>query len=581
MLNWAANIQHKDVYLEPSAGNGGIAVFGYVLGSEKTFNLSMYANEIDATRSRDLASLDIFDDIFNENAEVINDILPNKVNPSVIVMNPPFSQATRMKGKKDQRIGTRHVESAFDSLQYNGRLVALVGDGMNTQNSKHKEFFARMADKGNLRASIAIPGKAYQKFGTTFPTRILIFDKTFPDAGNKPVIDSVESLESLVPLLERIQLARISPQPIGSKPGSKKTSEGTEPSAGSPPAVRDPASGIRDVQRSADTGLSRTDEGILREKFLKSEAEGSVESSDGGRREGRRSADTGRPGQEPGERGVSDLRGTSGRDGLSQHQVKTRRNDNQQEQSELDDIEDSDVSIFNKYVPGFFVEGTSKHPAKLVESVAMALVKSPETDYEVTLEKEVIKNVSDAQSLAVILAGASFSKKLPNGETKGFALGDGTGVGKGRTIAAIMRDWWNKGHKKSVWITENSQLEDDAKRDISDVGWKDANVLSTAGSSGIKAKDTVPDQDGIFFTTYNTLKKGEGETSRMEQLVNWLGEDFDGVIAFDEAHNMGNAIDTQKSKASQKPLPELHCKTDFRMRKYSMFRRPAQPTWKI
>lgn len=45
---------------------------------------------------------------------------------------------------------------------------------------------------------------------------------------------------------------------------------------------------------------------------------------------------------------------------------------------------------------------------------------------------------------------------------------------------------------------------------------------------------------GILFCTYSLLvkeqsKKGEGK-SRLEQIVEWCGRDFDGVLAFDEAH---------------------------------------------
>ena len=36
----------------------------------------------------------------------------------------------------------------------------------------------------------------------------------------------------------------------------------------------------------------------------------------------------------------------------------------------------------------------------------------------------------------------------------------------------------------------------------------------------------------------------DGERPRFKQLTDWLGEDFDGVIAFDEAHLMKNAAAT-------------------------------------
>jgi hypothetical protein len=40
--------------------------------------------------------------------------------------------------------------------------------------------------------------------------------------------------------------------------------------------------------------------------------------------------------------------------------------------------------------------------------------------------------------------------------------------------------------------------------------------------------------DGLLIVTYMTLtSKG-----RIEQLLHWLGDDFEGVVAFDEAHKV-------------------------------------------
>ncbi|MFK4985690.1 strawberry notch-like NTP hydrolase domain-containing protein, partial [Klebsiella pneumoniae] len=52
---------------------------------------------------------------------------------------------------------------------------------------------------------------------------------------------------------------------------------------------------------------------------------------------------------------------------------------------------------------------------------------------------------------------------------------------------------------------------------------------------------TLP--EGVLFTTYATLRgddRGE-RVSRVKQIVEWLGSDFDGAIIFDEAHAMQNA----------------------------------------
>jgi hypothetical protein len=45
--------------------------------------------------------------------------------------------------------------------------------------------------------------------------------------------------------------------------------------------------------------------------------------------------------------------------------------------------------------------------------------------------------------------------------------------------------------------------------------------------------------DGILFLTYATLRSNRGDRgTRLRQLIEWMGEDFSGVIVFDEAHEM-------------------------------------------
>lgn len=58
---------------------------------------------------------------------------------------------------------------------------------------------------------------------------------------------------------------------------------------------------------------------------------------------------------------------------------------------------------------------------------------------------------------------------------------------------------------------------------------------------------------GVLFTTYATLRTDErGEKlSRVRQIVEWLGSDFDGVIVFDESHAMQNAAGQKGERGDQ------------------------------
>ena len=161
---------------------------------------------------------------------------------------------------------------------------------------------------------------------------------------------------------------------------------------------------------------------------------------------------------------------------------------------------------------------------------------------------------------AVVYAGQAHSGFLPNGKRKGFFIGDGTGVGKGREISGIILDNMMQGRNKAVWVSFNEGLIEDAKRDFAGIGG-DPEKIFFQGKT--KAGGEITQKEGILFTTYATLTGGEkkqandqgqkaGKT-RAEQIIEWLGKDFDGVIAFDEAHSMGNAIPIKGKRGTKKP----------------------------
>ena len=51
-----------------------------------------------------------------------------------------------------------------------------------------------------------------------------------------------------------------------------------------------------------------------------------------------------------------------------------------------------------------------------------------------------------------------------------FLLGDGTGVGKGRTIAALILDAWHRGERRHLWVSVTSELRAAALQDFRDLG---------------------------------------------------------------------------------------------------------------
>ena len=224
------------------------------------------------------------------------------------------------------------------------------------------------------------------------------------------------------------------------------------------------------------------------------------------------------------------------------------------------------ASVFDAYRPGVRVPGAYPHPTRLVESAAMAAANAPNSDYRPTLPGHLVSRgiLSDAQLETVSRAGAAHAEHLPgeggaSGARQGFFLGDGTGVGKGRQSAAIILDSVLQGRRRALWVSENRNLMRDAVRDWTALG-SPADFVFDLGA----CKGPIQQAEGVCFASYDTLKgkprEKDGALSgidRLEQVVTWLaggGEeaDFEGVVVFDESHNMASALDRQGSRGIQR-----------------------------
>ncbi|MDD4616364.1 MAG: strawberry notch family protein, partial [Alphaproteobacteria bacterium] len=123
---------------------------------------------------------------------------------------------------------------------------------------------------------------------------------------------------------------------------------------------------------------------------------------------------------------------------------------------------------------------------------------------------------------------------------RGWFLGDGTGCGKGRQVAGVILDNWIKGRRKAIWISKSDKLIEDAQRDWSALGQE---KLLIQPLSRFKQGAQIRLAEGILFCTYATLRSAEreGKASRLQQIIDWAGKEFNGVIVFDEAHALANA----------------------------------------
>jgi hypothetical protein len=135
---------------------------------------------------------------------------------------------------------------------------------------------------------------------------------------------------------------------------------------------------------------------------------------------------------------------------------------------------------------------------------------------------------------------------------RGWLLGDGTGAGKGRQVAAIILDNWLKARRRALWISKSDKLIEDAEPDWTAVGGYRSDIVPLAR---FRQGAVIALEEGILFTTYATLRtQARGEKpSRVQQIIDWLGRNFDGVVVFDEAHAMANAAGDKGERGEKKP----------------------------
>ena len=533
---WAANINNKDMVLEPSAGIGGLAVFAKAWGAE------VAVNELSKRRLEVLRAMG-FDHLFNENAEQIDNILPDSISPSVVIMNPPFSSTAGRTANNKTSNAEKHIDQALARLRDGGRLVAVLGKSMNDQD--YYRYWDKLRKNFNIRANLSIDGSNYKKYGTTWGVQIVVIDKTGPQTGTT-VTGRFTDLTEVPKVLEGIR-------------NDRSYLEENRP-AGSNDSIRESVSdGANQQSAVGNTGSDQRADGSAA-RTQRKENRKSVEGNEGAgnRADGKTVAETGSEKTERQDGGTDRAVGrTDTGDGNRTAEPSTAdRPQPEQSLSQLTEQDNvSDDGVYATFIsPDIPVKGGKKHPAVLVESAAMAAVSMPKATYKPSLPAYVVKNnLSDAQLVTVTYAGQAHEQKLPDGRRKGFFVGDGTGVGKGRQIAGIILDNFMQGRTKAVWISKNNDLYGDAIRDwTATTGRGKDEVIN---HSRIKPKDKISLQEGILYSTYDTIKSEKGG-NRLEQIVEWLGKDFDGVIAFDEAHNMGNLFGKKgkfgKSKGSEK-----------------------------
>ncbi|WP_242121366.1 strawberry notch family protein [Sphingomonas lacusdianchii] len=396
--------------------------------------------------------------------------------PSVVVMNPPFSRSVGRGA--DDLAAIRHLQSAIRRVRKGGRIVAIMPDWF-APSARVRAAYEAVLTGCTVKTSLRLE-HCYRKHGTNIAVRLFVIDKCPGDTA--PVIIQRASVADFLDVLEVPARSALAP----------------EVAAPTSPVPRTGASLF---------GAARATK-----------------------------APTPRPFHAPVRNNVLPV----GYAGLAQPAPLAEQ-----------------VGVYLPYRPSRIIFDTAgEHPTALVESVAMGSIPAPIPAHIPHLPERTVaeRMLSSSQLETVVYAGHAWSQMLPGtfkpakegvGLTidpegrayrKGFFLGDGTGAGKGRQVAACILDNWLQGRRRHIWVSKNEPLLEDARRDWTALGGLSADVQPL---SNWKIDQPIRLDEGVLFVTYPTLRSARSDSTRLQQIIDWAGDDFDGVIAFDEAHEMG------------------------------------------
>lgn len=437
-------------------------------------------NELDPLRHQLLAHSFPSATQFNcDGAQIDAQLADNR--PTVVLMNPPFSK--RAGGSDDHFAAFRHLQAALRALRPNGRLVAVMPDWF-SPNGKNERAYRTSLEDVSLVGNFRLDPGSFAKHGTSVAVRIIVIDKIIGTSVGTCI--NRASIEALLPFLEALPPRRdmsVSQTSQAIPPLAKRSSVPvfagfTKPAVFLPPK----------------TSLAKTNPTPALVTYTPLDTPAPTEAQ---------------------------------------------------------------VGVYLPYRPSRMTFGAAgDHPTPLIESIAMGSIASPIPTYVPLLPECCVtaKLLSAAQLETIVYAGQAHERTLagyyllnkdatalvPDAKGRahrtGYFLGDGTGTGKGRQVAGIILDNWLKGRKRAIRISENETLLQDARRDWSALGGIGLDIVPLSSWS---LGSAITLGEGILYVSYATLRSQRADASRLGQILDWAGPEFDGVIVFDEAHAMG------------------------------------------
>jgi hypothetical protein len=580
-----AGINKDSKVYEPTAGNGMLLI-------DSNPN-NVRVNELNASRAEMLKRLFPKAEVTEKNA--VDFTAPLGYNR--LIANPPFGAI----GKEVTIFGfeTREIDHAIayrslNELPADGRAVLIVG-GVMGEGEKRREgyraaqkrnFYFNLYKKYNVTDHFTVAGDLYKKQGAAYPVDVIVINgkgesnRKLPAADLPQVISSYEQLKGKLDEANRMvskpvstagadisaparredQVSGLAPSTV--RPSERPSVEGKGPAEGGKPSVSgaEPTERGRGEPAGAVTGAGKpkpTD-------VSKPSGVGGQPVPEGGRKaRGEEGAGRGEPS------GVGEPSRISG------ERVESKLKD----RAGLETETENQVTYYPKSQAASVGTLAPKAMAQSIEE-SLQRVEDEVGNIDEYVADKIDMDIDSLRSSFSAEQVDSLALAIRNAEAgKGFIIGDQTGIGKGRVVAAMIRYALVNG-KTPIFVTEKPNLYSDMIRDLDAVGMTSKLGLDTAKPKIFVTnnKEPVPYQlirkkDGeiieedfilkapasdkalsdmmqkmrndeslgnykVIFTTYSQIQP-RGEETERQRFIRDFG--LNNYMIFDESHNAGGA----------------------------------------
>ena len=525
--------------LEPTAGNG-MLVFAVPANQ-------VHVNELDETRLVNLREQG-FAQVTQQDA---TEPFDGGQQYDVVIANPPFGkrEGVEYDGKMIPGLDPQITLNALASMKDDGKAAIIIGGNMEYGNNgglkSMKPFFTYLYDHYNVKGVVDMDGKLYSKQGTTFPTRMILIagrrsDEERAQTAVYPPVESkairkADSFDDLYDIIDEVinskektngteilrsqqgQLVSVADQPSRNTDGKRHTEQ----------SRTDDTSGRG--RRTSVEGTQEQGEVVLRGEHRADTGNGEARRGTGGNTTG---GSRGVP--EPDVQRVGRVGVSTDRVGLSSDQKKRNLTE--------------EKLPYRPHNSAFSLESVA--PAAMVEAMdnVLSQIEAENGNIDEFVRKELgydtIEETHQALAAEQVDSVAMAIYQMKKGQA--LIIGDQTGVGKGRQMAALIR-WAVKRGEKPIFITQKADLFSDIYRDLVDIGSGDLVPFIFNSPSAKENKGEMVDANG------KVVYKGLSDAKMKKVMATGkLPDEYDYAVLTYSQVNSGDEISQKEAEEAAK-----------------------------